>query len=104
MPGIFPGISLSIDMQCPNCGTQMRASTANQTWSSAQIRAVACYNTSCFASGGVIMVDMTNGVIIYTDHLYDHDPATGIWTRLYPVLADKDGNQRWPKQSVKPTA
>lgn len=84
------GQQVHIEASCPRCGNRMNSSNNPQ---SAFILAT-CQNLECENIDVRITIEKASGLIVWMAP--DYVAKDG--RRVYPVLADKEGNQVWPEK------
>ena len=87
---IFPGQVVQTQVLCPECGTAM----PNKTSPSSAFLMCSCSGEKC--SGAMLLIEKSTGTVIWTsaNGVYENNE----WVPAFPMVADKDGKQLWPKK------
>ena len=86
---IFPGQVVQTQVLCPECGKPM----TNRTPPGSAFLMCACGGDGC--SGAMLLIEKSTAMVIWTSATGTYDGER--WTHGFPMLADKDGKQLWPK-------
>ena len=87
-------VTYALKLTCPECG---QPAVNRFPWESAFI-GFGCDNQECILGGRMVTIEKSTAVVISVDPpLYAQYKKEG-WEQCFPLLADKDGNQVWPKK------
>lgn len=89
---IYPGQQVHVTLSCLECGKAME----NRMPVASAFYMVCCSQADCGAMGILLLIEKVSGVILWTSSVggnYDGDK----WIPLFPMQADRDGKQVWPK-------
>ena len=93
---IYPGQHVQVTLSCSECGKPME----NRTPVTSAFYMVCCNQGECGGMGILLLIEKASGMILWTSSIgghYDEDK----WVPLFPMQADRDGKQVWPKAQMK---
>ena len=96
---IFPGQVVQTSVLCPECGKAMN----NSAPQGSDFLMCSCRMEGC--SGMMMLIEKSTSIVLWTSATWSFDEGT--YSPAYPVLANKDGKQVWPKVEIpieKPTS
>jgi hypothetical protein len=88
---IFPGHQIQMQVLCPECGKPM----ASRTPPSSAFLMCICSGEGC--SHTMLIIEKSTGVVLWSSAIGIYDGEK--WIPTFPMQADKDGNQLWPKKT-----
>lgn len=87
---IFPGQQVQMQVLCPECGTAM----TNRTPAGSAFLMCSCGGEKC--SGALLLIEKSTAMVLWTTAIGVYE--NGEWVPTFPMQADKDGKQVWPKK------
>lgn len=89
---IFPGTLVHTQIICPECGKPM----SNRTPPGSAFLMVCCSEKDCIGAGNLMLIEKATSMVIWTSAIGHYDGEK--WVPCWPMVADRDGNQVWPKK------
>jgi len=89
---IFPGQVVHTQVLCPDCGKPM----TNQTPSGSSFLMCSCGGNGC--SGIMMLIERSTSMVLWTSAQSVYDKEKDELVPAFPMLANKDGKQVWPKK------
>lgn len=87
---IFPGTQVRSSVFCPTCGNALN----NNFPPHSAFLSCYCSNEDCDDKGVVVLIEKATLLVVTVN---PQQYLTKALERAYPMLADKDGKQVWPK-------